>query len=163
MKTIKIYTDGSCSKNPGRGSYAAIILLKENKIELSDAYEFTTNNRMELMAIIKSIEHLYLLNDNDLLKKHCIKIYSDSKYITNAINLKWLEKWKVNCWLKSDQKYILNKDLWMKLDILISDLNINFNWIKGHNDDKYNEICDSLARKALKNEKILCDVGYNTK
>ena len=134
-----IYTDGACLGNPGPGGWAAIIYNNhsgnENKIFGSDLK--TTNNRMELMAVIKSLEKLP--------SKSSVKIYTDSKYIINGMDL-WISNWKKKNWLNASKKPVKNKDLWLILDKLCENFEINWNWVKGHSGDKNNDIVDEMAR-----------------
>ena len=136
---ISIYTDGACSGNPGSGGWAAIIFNKISgqKSKKTGGEIETTNNRMELTAIIRALE--------SIPKESCLQIFTDSKYIINGIEL-WIKKWKTNDWIGSNKKKVKNKDLWMKLDILSSQFQITWNWVKGHSGNKYNEEVDRLAR-----------------
>jgi ribonuclease HI len=157
MKNIIIYTDGGCLKNPdGPGGYGVVLLYDNNgstyKKELSGGFNNTTNNRMELMAVIAGLE---------ALKTKCsVKIHSDSQYIVNAINQKWVEKWRNNCWYK-DKKHkekAKNIDLWKKILLLIEKHEVEFIWVKGHAGNYYNEICDQLANSAMKKHDLPDDV-----
>ena len=147
MKNVTIYTDGACSGNPGKGGYGAVLLYNSNgkihRKELSEGFFDTTNNQMELLGAIKALSQL---------KGPCnVTLYSDSKYLTDAINKNWLGSWKKNNWKKSDKKPVKNLDLWMEIDSLIKKHNVKFVWVKGHNDNLENERCDFLARKAIEN------------
>ena len=133
-----IYTDGACLGNPGPGGWAAIILERNEKKELSGSEKNTTNNRMELSAIIEAM--------SSFQKKKNLKIVTDSKYVIDGINL-WLKRWKSNDWKTSAKKPVKNKDLWMKLDDLINEHSVELEWVKGHSGDKFNEEVDSLARE----------------
>ena len=134
-----IYTDGACLGNPGPGGWAAIIINKYNeKKEISGSEENTTNNRMELQACINAL-NFTKAGDN-------LIIYTDSKYLIDGIK-SWIQKWKNNGWLTVNKKSVKNKDLWMKLDSLINDKNIKWEWVKGHSGNKFNEEVDLLARK----------------
>ena len=137
-----IYTDGACSGNPGSGGWAAIILNKSSgqKSKKIGGEIETTNNRMELIAIIRALE--------SIPKESSLQIFTDSKYVINGIEL-WIKKWKKNDWIGSNKKQIKNKDLWMKLDILSSQFQITWNWVKGHSGNKYNEEVDKLARDQI--------------
>ncbi len=142
MKKIEIFTDGACSGNPGPGGWGAIIRYKDAKKEMSGGEKNTTNNRMELMAFIKALE---------ALKEPCmITAYSDSKYLCDTINRKWVFKWKQNNWRKSDGKAVLNVDLWKKLLSFLEKHELKLIWVKGHAGHKENERCDSLAVRAIK-------------
>ena len=143
MKNVEIYTDGACTGNPGKGGYGAVLIYNGNEKRISRRFRKTTNNRMELMAAIESLQ---------LLKEPCnVTLYSDSKYLTDAINQKWLDSWQKNGWKKSDRKEVLNTDLWQELVKLTSVHNVTFVWVKGHAGDTYNEICDAMAVDAYNN------------
>ena len=134
-----IYTDGACLGNPGSGGWAAIIINKFNKKnELSGSEKNTTNNRMELLACINALSFTK--------SKDKLKIYTDSKYVIDGIK-DWILKWKNNGWLTANKKSVKNVDLWVKLDLLIKDKEIEWEWVKGHSGNKFNEEADSLARK----------------
>ncbi len=136
---FKIYTDGSCLGNPGAGGWAAVIVdEKNNREELFGGEEHTTNNRMELTAAIKALEKISAGDRAEL--------FTDSSYLKNAFTNGWLVKWKRNGWKTSTKNPVLNKDLWLTLDELISSRNVNFNWVKGHAGNFFNERCDELAR-----------------
>lgn len=138
MKEIDIYTDGACSFNPGPGGWGAVLIYKDVEKRVSGFVPNTTNNRMELQAVISAL---------DMLKEQCkVNIYTDSAYIFNAFTNNWIEKWQVNQWKTSNKKDVLNKDLWEKLIEYSAYHQINWNKVKGHADDKYNNICDELAR-----------------
>ena len=143
MKKIEIFTDGACSGNPGPGGWGAMLKYNSYTKKISGAEINTTNNRMELTALIKSLE---------ILKEPCeIIICTDSKYLCDGITKGWAEKWKKNGWKKSDNKPALNSDLWEKLLNLLSHHKSSFIWVKGHNGHHENEICDKLATDAIKN------------
>lgn len=137
MKKVEIYTDGACSGNPGPGGYGVILKYNENVKELSGGASNTTNNRMEMTAVITALE---------ALKEPCnVDLYSDSKYIIDAITKGWAKKWQANNWIKSDKKKALNSDLWEKLLCLLEKHDVNFIWVKGHAGHPENERCDQLA------------------
>ena len=137
MKKIKMYTDGACRGNPGPGGYACILVYGENEKVVSGGEKETTNNRMELSAVIEGLS---------ALKEPCeITIVSDSKYVVSAINEGWLSSWIKKGWKKSDGKAVLNVDLWKKYVDASSNHSIKYEWIKGHNGHEYNERCDSIA------------------
>lgn len=137
MKNIEIYTDGACSGNPGKGGWGAVLVYKNNEKEISGSEKETTNNRMELTAVIMALK---------ALKEPCnVKLTTDSKYVCDAINKGWVYSWKSRGWKKADKKPALNVDLWEQLLELLSIHNVEFNWVKGHNGHKYNERCDELA------------------
>ena len=138
---IKLYSDGACSGNPGPGAYGAILNNGEQKFTFCKSYILTTNNRMELLGIIEPIESLDTLET--------IEIYTDSQYVANALNKKWLENWVKNNWLKSDKKKVLNIDLWKRLLKLLEKHKIKINWIKGHGTNEMNNRCDRMATAAI--------------
>ncbi len=134
---VTIYTDGACSGNPGAGGWGAILFHGSHKKEISGFEPNTTNNKMEITAVIRALE---------LLKAPCsVELYSDSAYVVNAIKLGWLENWKKNNWLGSDKKQVKNIEYWKRLDELMNIHNVNFNKVKGHADNEFNNRCDELA------------------
>lgn len=138
MKHVTIYTDGACSYNPGPGGWGVVLIYKKTEKEISGGEPSTTNNRMELTAIIKGLE---------ALKEPCIvDIYSDSAYVVNAFLKNWTQNWIKNNWITSNKKPVLNQDLWKKLIKLTKKHKINWHKVKGHSDDFYNNRCDELAR-----------------
>ena len=152
MKEVTIYTDGACSGNPGKGGYGVVMLYGSARKELSAGYEKTTNNRMEVLAVIEGLK---------ALKEPCnVNLYSDSKYVVDAIEKGWLAGWKKNGWKKSNKDKVLNVDLWLKLDEQLEKHNVKFIWVKGHADNVENERCDTLAREAASAEKLLIDENY---
>ena len=137
MKLVEIYTDGACSGNPGPGGWGAILRYGAHEKELSGGEAMTTNNRMELTAVIAVLE---------ALKESCaIELWSDSKYVVDALSLGWAEKWRANGWKKPDKKTALNPDLWEKLLTLAAEHEMHYHWVKGHADNEYNNRCDALA------------------
>lgn len=143
MKAVTIYTDGACHPNPGPGGWAAIILWSTDNVEeLVGNEKYSTNNRMEMTAVIEGLKAL----GN---KPYEVDIMSDSSYVVNGFNKKWVEKWKLNNWQRStfdgQLSDVKNKELWMELDKLISFHTVHFHWVKGHADNKYNNRCDELA------------------
>lgn len=137
MKSVTIYTDGACSGNPGPGGWAAILDYNGRRKELSGGDENTTNNRMELTAVIEGLA---------ALKESCyVNIITDSQYVCNGINLGWAENWRRAGWIKKDKKPALNPDLWQKLLDLNSKHTVKYEWIKGHAGHPENERCDTLA------------------
>ena len=146
---VSIYTDGSSRGNPGPGGYGAVLIWGNIKKELSKGYRLTTNNRMELMAVIAALE---ALKKNDLE----LVIYSDSNYVVKAIMQGWLKKW-----LRTGFKGgIKNKDLWLKYHELSQKHKIHFNWVKGHAENVMNNRCDILATQAADGKNLLVDEGY---
>jgi len=137
---LKIYCDGACSGNPGKGGWGVILIWGDIVKEISGYEVETTNNRMEMKAAIEGLK---------IVKKNVdIEIYTDSKYLCEGIT-NWIHKWKKNRWL-SKSKIIKNIDLWQELDVLANNFNISWNWVKGHNGDFYNERADKLATNAIK-------------
>ena len=137
MKKLDIYTDGACSGNPGKGGWGAVLVYKGAEKEISGAEKQTTNNRMELTAVIKALQ---------LLKEPCeVNLTTDSKYVCDAVNKGWVYGWKKKGWIKSDKKPALNVDLWEELLEQLKIHDVTFNWVKGHNGQPYNERCDKLA------------------
>ena len=144
MKNVTIYTDGACLGNPGVGGWAAILEYNQIKKEIFGAQGDTTNNRMELTAAIEGMQ---------ALKEPCsVLLVTDSKYISDAIEKKWLFGWSKNGWKKSDKSPVLNQDLWEKLLQQLSKHTVELQWVKGHNAHLENERCDYLATTAAKNE-----------
>ena len=136
MKKVCIYTHGACSGNPGPGGWAAILTYGENERELSGGESATTNNRMELMAVISALT---------ALKESCeVELWTDSQYIEKAINEGWLAGWKRRGWKRKGGE-LKNIELWQELDRLLGLHRVNFNWLKGHDGHEYNERCDALA------------------
>ena len=137
MKNVDIYTDGACSGNPGKGGWGAVLVYGNKEKEISGANADTTNNRMELTAVIEALK---------ILKEPCnVTLTTDSKYVCDAINQEWVYSWKKNNWKKADKKPALNVDLWEKLLELLEMHNVTFVWVRGHNGHPYNERCDTLA------------------
>jgi len=137
---INIWTDGACSGNPGPGGWGALIKYNNSVKKISGSEKYTTNNRMEMMAVIKA------LKDVDAESK--INLYTDSKYVKEGIT-SWIHGWKKNNWTNSNKKDVKNKDLWIELDILSQKHNITWNWVKGHSGNIENDIADKLATEAI--------------
>ena len=137
MKQIEIYTDGACSGNPGPGGWGAVLRYNGREKEISGGEAQTTNNRMELTAVIAALE---------CLKEPCIvELYSDSKYVIDALSKGWAVSWRKKGWIKSDKKPALNVDLWERLLKLTEAHEMHYHWVKGHADNEYNNRCDALA------------------
>lgn len=152
MPEVQIYTDGACSGNPGPGGYGAILKYKNHTREISGGYRLTTNNRMELMGIIKSLEEL---------KKPCIiSLHSDSRYVVDALNKGWVRNWMKNNWKKSDGSPVKNVDLWKRLIELAKPHKISWIWVKGHAGNEFNSRCDRLAVLASMGDGLAADTGY---
>lgn len=145
MSNIVIYTDGGCHGNPGPGGWGAVIIDGNDVHTLSGGEKNTTNNRMELMAAIKS---LLTIVSNEQWKSEEINVFSDSQYVKNGIT-SWIKNWKKNGWKTAAKKPVLNQDLWMQLDELYNALNVNWQWVKGHAGVKYNEMCDQLCQTEI--------------
>ena len=138
-KKITIYTDGACSGNPGKGGWAAVIIEDKNEKTISGSEPLTTNNRMELSAVINALREVGSAE---------LDIYTDSKYVKNGIE-SWIKNWKINGWMTAAKQPVKNKDLWLELDTLVSEKAIGWKWVKGHSNDHYNTIVDEAARKAI--------------
>ena len=137
MKTVYLYTDGACSGNPGPGGYGAILKYGKYEKEICGGEENTTNNRMELTAVIRGLE---------CLKESCVvELYSDSKYVIDGLEKGWAQSWKQRGWKKADKKPALNPDLWERLLELTGRHTMRYHWIKGHADNPMNNRCDQLA------------------
>lgn len=137
MKTVTIYTDGACSGNPGPGGWGALLCYNGVEKELSGGAAQTTNNRMELTGVISALQ---------ALKEPCIvELYSDSKYVIDALEKGWAVSWRKRGWIKSDKKPALNSDLWELLLALTEKHQLHYHWVKGHADNEYNNRCDALA------------------
>ena len=137
MKQVTIYTDGACSGNPGPGGWAAILQYGARQKEISGGEARTTNNRMELTAVIEALS---------LLKEPCeVDLYSDSRYVIDALTKGWARSWRARNWIKGDKKPALNPDLWEKLLDLCERHTVRFHWVKGHAENAYNERCDGMA------------------
>ena len=143
MKEVKVYTDGACSGNPGKGGYCAILLYGDNEKIVSGFEENTTNNRMELLAAIKGLK---------ALKEACIvNLYSDSQYLISAFNDGWITSWQNNNWKNNNKKEVKNVDLWKEILELSKIHKINFIKVKGHSDNEYNNRCDKIAVQEYNN------------
>ncbi len=137
LKTVTLYTDGACSGNPGPGGWACILLYGGHRKELSGGERNTTNNRMELTAVIQGLK---------ALNRPCqVELYSDSKYVIDALEKGWAVGWRKRGWVKSDKKPALNPDLWEELLNLCQIHRMSYHWVKGHASDPYNDRCDQLA------------------
>lgn len=151
---VEMYTDGACSGNPGAGGYGTILRFKDStgkyhEKELTAGYKLTTNNRMELLAVIVGLE---------ALKKPCkVRITSDSKYFIDAFEQKWIESWQKNNWKTAAKKPVKNVDLWQRLLLAMKPHDIDLVWVKGHNGHEFNERCDELAVNSSKSENLLDD------
>jgi ribonuclease HI len=147
---IIIYTDGAAVGNPGPGGYGVILISGHHRLEKSEGYRLTTNNRMELMAVIDGLESLKNPGSNVL-------VYTDSKYVADAVEKGWLFQWESKAFKKKK-----NQDLWIRFLRVYRKHNVRFRWIKGHSSNPENEKCDKLAVEASKKTKLLEDAGYST-
>lgn len=151
-KHVSIYTDGSCLGNPGRGGYGAILDYKGHRRELSQGFRHTTNNRMELLAAIEGLE---------ALKEPCnVTLYSDSQYVTKAMQEGWPQKWRKKGWRRGRNGVAINPDLWERLLRLCERHCVQFKWIKGHSGHPENERCDTLAVSAAGSSELAADISY---
>ncbi len=135
-----IYTDGACSGNPGNGGWGAVLFHNGREKDIYGGEKNTTNNKMELMAVIKALE--------SIKKPLGIDVFTDSQYVKNGIN-SWIHNWKKNGWKTANKKPVKNKELWMELDELVSQYDVDWYWVKGHSGDVNNERADALARKGI--------------
>lgn len=141
MVSVTIYTDGACSGNPGPGGWGAVLIYGENKKEISGGNKNTTNNIMEITAVIEALK---------CLKNECkATVYSDSAYVVNCFNQGWIYNWKKNNWKTSTKGPVKNKELWEELYILVKKYNVEFIKVKGHSDNELNNRCDELARSEI--------------
>ncbi len=146
MKEVQLYTDGACSGNPGKGGYGAVLKYNGNEKVLSRGFRLTTNNRMELMAAVEGLE---------ALKEPCrVRLYSDSKYLVDAVEKGWVYSWRKKGWKKSDGKPALNVDLWERLLAQMARHKVEYVWVKGHAGHPENERCDRLAVAAYGKDEL---------
>ncbi len=152
LNKVTIHTDGSALGNPGPGGWAAILSYKDKRKEISGAFACTTNNRMEVLAAIMALE---------MLKFSCsVDLYTDSRYLCDAVEKKWLDNWVKTNWVNSAKKPVKNKDLWLRLLPLLDKHKLRFHWLRGHTGQSENERCDELARKAAQENPTEIDTGY---
>ena len=155
IKHITIYTDGSSKGNPGRGGYGAILEFKGHEKEVSAGYRKTTNNRMELIAVIAALE---------TLTEAChVTLCSDSKYVVDSMSQGWAERWRDNGWMRNKKDKAENPDLWDTLLQLCDIHDVAFEWVEGHAGNTYNERCDQLAREAADQPNLPADEGYEAR
>ena len=143
---LKIYTDGGCSGNPGPGGWAYVIISGEEEIiakEMGSQKE-TTNNRMELTAVIEALRAI----KNKKTPTNNITVYTDSQYVQKGIS-EWIQNWKRNSWRTKDKKPVKNRELWIELDSLASEFHITWEWVKGHDGNRFNELCDRMTQEAI--------------
>lgn len=151
-KQISLYTDGSCLGNPGPGGYAAVLVYKQHRKELSQGYRLTTNNRMELMGAIAGLQ---------ALQESCqVILTTDSQYVRQGIT-QWIHGWKQKGWKTASKEPVKNVDLWQLLDKEVQRHEVEWRWVKGHSGHAENERCDEIARAAATSENLLDDTGYN--
>jgi ribonuclease HI len=142
LKEVTVYTDGACSGNPGPGGWGAILIYGEHRKELSGGIPETTNNRMELTAVIEALRHI---------KEPCsVKVFSDSAYVVNGFRQNWVKNWIRNGWVNSKKQPVENQDLWKMLLKLMESHKVEYIKVKGHSDNELNNHCDFLAREAIK-------------
>ena len=152
QKKVTIYTDGSCLNNPGRGGYGAVLLFDPHRREISGGFQLTTNNRMEMMAVIAALE---------ALKEPCqVTLYSDSQYVVNAMTKGWAQRWQANGWKRNKKEMAVNPDLWERLLMVSKPHDVDFRWLRGHSGIVENERCDRLAFAAATQSGLPEDSGY---
>ena len=152
LPEVSIFTDGACSGNPGPGGWAAILVSGPHRKELSAGYRRTTNNRMELLGVIEGL--------SALKGRSKVTIWSDSKYVVEAIEKGWAKSWRRNGWRKADKKPALNADLWDRLLNLLDQHQVNFRWLRGHDGHDENERADQLAVEAIQAPGLAIDTAY---
>ena len=153
MKKVHVYGDGTCDPNPGPGGYGTVLLFgTEHRLELDGGYRLTTNNRMELIAIIKGLE---------ALKEKCsVRIFSDAKYVINALEQGWAVKWRAKGWMRTKRERAKNPDLWERLLELCEAHEVTYHWVKGHSGNPVQEHCDYLAKEARSQPNLPSDEQY---
>ena len=152
LDKVIIHTDGACSGNPGPGGYGTVMQFGEHRKELSGGFRKTTNNRMELLAVIEGLQSL---------KKPCeVTVFSDSKYIVDAVNKGWARRWQANDWRRNKRERALNSDLWQQLLAVLDTHTVSLQWVKGHAGNPGNERADALAVAASKGDNLAIDEGY---
>ncbi len=152
LKCVTIYTDGGCTPNPGAGGYGVVLQFGLHRRELSAGYRLTTNNRMEMLAAIAGLR---------ALTQPCqVLLYSDSKYLVDAMHGGWPQRWAAKGWKRSEKHVAANSDLWIELLRLCYEHDVEFTWIKGHARDSDNERCDRLATVAARGTDLLVDEGF---
>lgn len=152
LPEVEIYTDGACTGNPGPGGFGVVIKQDGKQTELSQGYSLTTNNRMELMAVIAGL--------SALKQKSQVRLYTDSKYISDAVQLGWADTWRAKGWRKTGKGKILNPDLWQQIMRLLDTHKVTVFWVKGHAGHPENERCDRLAVAAANGRNLLPDRDY---
>lgn len=151
MDNITIYTDGSCLGNPGPGGWAALLIYGDHRKEMCGGFAGTTNNRMELLAVIEALGSL---------KRTCsVDLYTDSKYVRDAVEKRWLAGWQKNGWKTAAKKPVKNQDLWQRLVPLLKEHKVKLHWVEGHSGQPENERCDDLARGEASKPNLPADPG----
>lgn len=151
-KHVTIYTDGACIGNPGRGGYGVVMMYGKHRLEVSAGYRKTTNNRMEMLAAIIGLEGL---------KEPCrVTLYSDSRYVVDAMSKGWARKWQANGWMRTKSERALNPDLWERMLKVCDGHDVEFKWVRGHNGNRENERCDALATMAAARSATKIDRAY---
>ena len=151
-KQVTIYTDGACEGNPGPGGYGVVLIHGDRRRELSEGYRLTTNNRMELLAVIRGLE---------TLKERChVTLHSDSRYVIDGIDKGWAARWRANDWMRNKKESAINPDLWGRLLDLCDAHDVEFRWVRGHSGVPENERCDRLAVEAARGKKLQTDEIY---
>jgi ribonuclease HI len=151
-KKVTLYTDGACLGNPGPGGYGVVLLYDGHRKEISGGFRLTTNNRMEMMAVIVGLR---------ALKERCsVTVYSDSEYVVNSISKGWAERWRANGWKRNKKDKAINADLWEQLLDLIDNHDVKMVWVRGHSGVKENERCDELSVAAALQKDLPVDEGY---
>ncbi len=151
-KQVTIYTDGACEGNPGPGGYGVVLLFGDARRELSEGYRLTTNNRMELLAVIRGLE---------ALKERChVTLHSDSRYVIDGIEKGWAARWRANDWMRNKREVAINPDLWGRLLDLCDAHDVEFKWVRGHSGVPENERCDRLAVAASQGKNLQTDEVY---
>jgi ribonuclease HI len=149
---ILLYTDGGAEPNPGRGGYGVVLSHKGRKKEFSAGFQMTTNNRMELLAVISGLQKLKVISH--------VKVYSDSRYVVDGIEKGWAKKWRSKGWMRSGKGKAINPDLWARLLDLVEHHEVQFHWVKGHAGHPENERCDELASRAMRSSNLKPDPGF---
>jgi ribonuclease HI len=152
IPTVDIYTDGSCLNNPGAGGYGIVLLSGKHRKELSGGFQYTTNNRMEIYAVINALRTLKCSAK--------VNLYTDSQYVVNAISKGWAKKWQNNGWQRNRKEKAKNADLWQELLALCEQHEVNFIWVRGHSGNPENERCDCLAVRAAQGDNLEIDLNY---
>ena len=151
-RRVDIYTDGACSGNPGRGGIGVVMVYERHRRELSEGFRKTTNNRMELLAAIKGLQALRV--------RFRVSVYSDSKYLVDAVEKGWANRWRANGWMRNKKEPALNSDLWKTLLDCCEQHEVRFYWVKGHSGHPENDRCDQLATSAISGSNLNVDEVY---